>query len=184
MLLAHRARTAAMGAAALSSLGPSSSLASAGAPVCSGPNLSIDAPAPSRWDHAIEAIRLRLQQKLDLDHCAQIHLEPVGDEMTVRVVLPDGRHAARRVTGPEKLLEVVEALVVLPTTLSPADRDGEIVPPDLAPHAATPAPVIAPSTTLGLELGVGAEGRLSGAPAYGGFGVVTSAELAVQAWLL
>src|SRR5260221_8245964 len=137
MPFAHHARTAAMGTAALSALGPSPGLAFAGAPVCSGPDLSIDASAPARWDHAIEAIRLRLQQKLDLDRCAQIRLEPVGDEMSVRVVLPDGRHAARRVTGPEKLLEVVEALVVLPTTLSPADQDGEIVPPDLAPHAAT-----------------------------------------------
>src|SRR5258707_4451221 len=140
MLPVHRARAAAIGAAALSALGPSPGLASAGATVCSGPDLSIDAPLPSRWDHALEAIRLRLQQKLDLDRCAQIHLEAVGEEMSVRVVLPDGRHAARRVTGPEQLLEVVEALVVLPTSgISVADRDRELVPPDLAPRGTKPS---------------------------------------------
>jgi hypothetical protein len=35
-----------------------------------------------------------------------------------------------------------------------------------------------------LELGLGAEGRLSGAPAYGGIGAVVSAELALNAWLV
>jgi hypothetical protein len=183
MSFAHRSRAATIAAVAICPAIPAPADAATQSAGCTGPELSIAGTPETRWDAALETVRLRLQQKLDLDRCARIRLEPAGDEMSVHVTLPDGRRAGRRVNMPGRLLEAVEALLVLPTMA--LARDSELVPPDLHADVAgrsTSSEASLPAAHL--ELGLGAEGRLSGAPAYGGVGAVMSAELALNAWLV
>jgi hypothetical protein len=183
MPFAHPCQVAIIAVVAICPAIPASAHAATLSGECSGPELSIEGTSNARWNAAFEAVRLRVQQKFDLDRCARIRLEPAGDEMNVHVTLPDGRRADRRVREPGALLEVVEALLVLPTM--PLLRDAEIRPPDLqADIAERSTSTEASSSAAHLELGIGAEGRLSGGPAYGGVGAVMSAELPLNAWLV
>jgi hypothetical protein len=127
-----------------------------------------------------------MTQPLDLDRCAAIRLEPSGEEVSLRVSLRDGRRAARRVAEPERLLEAVEALLILPSAPasepppSKADRPPvvDVERPSFA-GAAAAANAIKPAH---LELGLGAAGRIAGAAApYGGAGFASFAQLSHRA---
>jgi hypothetical protein len=170
------------------SLGAWPASTAAGTLDCAGPELTIASPFDARWTAAVESVRTRMTQALDLDRCATIRLEPVGDEMTVKVMVRDGRRAARRVAEPQDLLEAVEALLILPSAAlaalpasvaeGPAPmgaKEGGIARSSIA---ATP---IAPAH---IELGLGAAGRVAGAPVYGGAGLASFAQLSRRALLV
>ncbi len=152
--------------------------------VCSGPSLVIEGVLSSNWVDAVQDVRDRLRKNADLDRCAALRFEVVEDSLLIRVTTSNGRKAMRSVTSPQKLISTVEALTVLPPTLppGPAAPDPRDVPDDLVDGPRTAQP--SPTSTAHMEVGAGAAGRLAGAPLYGGGGLATFAQLALEHWLV
>ncbi len=151
---------------------------------CVGPFLATDAAVGAEWFPAIESVRNRLNRNVDLDRCAELRIGPMQGGLRIRVTTADGRTAIRYVAVPDKLLITVEALLELPQTAPVRSSPPE---PQELPDGQDPEVKIrpvAPSAVAHLEVGVGAVGRLAGAPLYGGGGAASFAQLALDGWLI
>ncbi len=150
---------------------------------CDGPSLVIEGDFGPEWTLAVEDARARVRKSEDLDRCAELHISRAEEGLRVRVTTSGGRAALRKVSVPENLLSTVEALLELPisgvASSSPDPR--ELADEPRSQREPSPG---APAAAAHLEVGVGATGRVAGAPLYGGGGGASFAQLAVDQWLI
>ncbi len=157
---------------------------SADARPCAGPFLVTDATIGSEWLPAIEGVRVRLNRNVDLDRCAELRIGPAQGGSRIQVTTADGRTAIRYIASPDKLLVTVEALLELP--LAAAVRSSPPEPQELPddPDLEVKIRPAVSAAVAHLEVGVGAAGRLAGAPLYGGGGAASFAQLMLDRWLI
>jgi nitrate reductase NapAB chaperone NapD len=159
---------------------------------CAGPEIGIEAAVTKRWPTAIDAVRKHIAALEGLDRCARVDLVSAGREIVVVITLRDGRIATRSAVDVEDVEEILDALLVLPDIHPP-----EVAPPvegaEEPPLAATSnlAPPPLPMDTsqknsvpTGFDIGIGAGGRMSGGPVYGGASVTAHANLFRGRWRL
>ncbi len=152
------------------------------APPCNGPSIATEGVLSFDWLDAVDHVRDRIRKGVDLDRCAALRFEADEAGLRVCVTTSNGRTAIRMVTAPQKLIATVEALTVLPPTLSSAasSPDPHEVPDNVIDKPRDAPPV----STAHVEVGAGAAARLAGGPLYGGAGLATFAQLALDRWLI
>jgi len=93
---------------------------------CPGITIESDAGFRGHWPDLLERIQDELSARADVDACARVDLRLDGDAIiTVSVTLLDGRAASRDVTGPDDVIPILQALLLVP---------------DVPPAAAAPSP--------------------------------------------
>jgi hypothetical protein len=152
---------------------------------CGGPLLVVDDTVGLEWAPAVQAARARVRKNDDLDRCAALRIDRAEDGLRIRVTTADGRAALRKISAPERLVPTLEALLVLPPLATTPSAPDPYEPPDEATGGPPErAPPEAPGRAAHLEVGVGAIGRVAGAPLYGGGGFASFAQLAMDRWLV
>jgi len=157
---------------------------------CTGPEVEADAAVIARFPQALAKLRAHVASLADVDTCARVDLITAGSDVVVVVTLKDGRSTIRRVASEDELVEVVEALVVLPPSsgngsssgvepIAPPSKPPEPLPPPLPSHVAPPRPVRG-----AVELGVGGAGHALGKPFFLGVGLTAFAQMSLGQWLL
>jgi hypothetical protein len=154
------------------------------AAACADPRLRLAGELPTRWIEPVARLCERFGSMKDVDPTARLLITPSEDDIVLDVSLGDGRVAVRRIHSPDDLQTMVEALtVVIPGAhdAPPPPAPSANPPPAEPPPAPPPQPERAPS--LGVEIGLGLEGRASGAPVYLSAGARVHAGLRPGAWL-
>ena len=171
---------------AASQLCPARAAANNGHEACHGPRIVVAPTLKDPWRDVVEQARAELSLENDLDRCAYLVVEPIGEELRVRVTLADGRSTARQVLSPSALLLTLQALLSLPPPerrMAPPALEGSEVsgadsPVEVAPQ--TPDAALHPH----LELGIGGMVRTASSPIYGGLGLAAFAQLNLARWLV
>ena len=125
------------------------------APPCLPMGIEVDADMTARWPELVNHLRDAFEARDDIDRCARIRLTSRDGSVTVEVVLPDGRSAARTVSRREDVVPTLESLLLVPQRtereqLSALEPSGLKPPP--ARSAAAP-PSAAPARTQDVPLG-------------------------------
>jgi len=100
---------------------------------CPSLAVEIDANARARWPELLERVRDALGARGDVDTCAHVRLSVLDASITVAVVLPDGRSAARTVSRPVDVVPTLEALLLVPERQAPASLEVATTPTPEAP---------------------------------------------------
>jgi hypothetical protein len=184
----------------------------AGDPGCATVELQASAGLRARWPRLAGSVRDALAARDDIDRCARVTLGLGAKDasLTVAVILPDGRSAARAMERPEDVVPALAALLLIPEGAPPLPGtepsdppSGE--PPPGAPHPAgsgvagasastirrdapAPRPAAAPLTPpdggrggLNVELAVAMSGRFGDGQVGAAIGAVSFLE--VSGWL-
>ena len=127
------------------------------APACSPLAVAVDPPLTSRWPGLLSDVRAALDTRDDIDRCAQVRLKSHDSAITVEVMLPDGRAAARSVSRRDDIVPTLESLLLVPpreAQTQPSTLEPSRSKPALAKPRSTPAPASHPGTP-GVTLGGG-----------------------------
>jgi hypothetical protein len=108
-------------------------------PSCSAVTIDAEASVSTLWPGLLNNVREAIERRDDLDRCARVELRVRDASITVEVVLPDGRSAARRVSRREDVLPTLEALLLLPHRSALAPTPSE--PSESKSPPANPMPV-------------------------------------------
>jgi hypothetical protein len=101
-----------------------------------------DAAIRARWPDVPAAIRAAFADRADVDACARVELSLAGRAIAIKVVLPDGRSAARTAPQKQDVVPTLQALLLVPRRPSP--------PAPVAPSApAPPLPALPSPRTVG-----------------------------------
>ncbi len=76
--------------------------------------VSVEGEVPEPWAPVLETVCESLNRLPDLDPAARARVTMASPQVSVSVLLTDGRTARRRVAAPERLLATLEALMVVP----------------------------------------------------------------------
>ncbi|MFL5304316.1 MAG: hypothetical protein ACJ8F1_03845 [Polyangia bacterium] len=156
---------------------------------CDALAVGVDSSVRERWPDLPATIRESFQTRADVDACARIDVAAQGAAITVTVVLPDGRTAARSVSRPEDILPALEALLLLPDgaaadhiagTTAPRQAEVPAASPPTVARLDMPAPPLERPSPFRIEIDVAADVR-AGKGSYGG-GI--GALLDIAHWLL
>jgi hypothetical protein len=177
--------------------------ARAGDRTCPAMVVEADAGILARWPDAPGEIRAAFDDHDDVDACARVQLTLSGGSIAVKVVLPDGRSAARTVSQRQDVVPTLQALLLVPR------RPATARPPALQPsRPATPparmmdapkvpaatasvlavrrAPVALPAdgpvSRLAIEFSIVAGACIGDGQAGGGFGAQSLLDIA--GWLV
>jgi hypothetical protein len=177
----HAAFTASSSALLLASLalaGGTRAYAQAGS-ACADQRLRVEGSLASRWLEPVVRLCESLDAMQDVDPAADLRIVAAGEDVIVEVSLRDGRSTLRRVRAISDLALTVEALVTVPPIPAP-----EVAAPvEVTPVARRETPNPA-ARRFNLEAGVGAMGRIAGAPTYLSIGVSAYAGIRTGPWLL
>jgi hypothetical protein len=91
----------------------------ADAPACTTMAIGADASVTARWPGLVERVREAFEARDDIDRCARVAMTMRGDRLEVAAVLPDGRSAARSVSGQDDVVPTLEALLLVPQRSPP-----------------------------------------------------------------
>jgi hypothetical protein len=171
--------------------GPGAASAQPGS-ACAEQRLRVEGTLSPQWLEPVVKLCESLGALADVDRSAELRVVGAGDDVIVEVTLGDGRSTLRRVRVPSDLPLTVEALVtVLPPSPASAHDDPQPAPAPIVPqHAVAPLPKHSepaqgtPAPRVEIELGGGAQGRVSGRPGYVSLGASGYAGLRVGVWLL
>lgn len=120
-------------ALSLFALGPRSAWAAERA--CPTAAVQADEHFRARFQDLMVLIQEELLARSDIGACAQVALRVESDAVIgVSVVLPDGRTATRRAAGPEDVVPILQALLLVPLAVAEPT-------PSVAPAAARRRPV-------------------------------------------
>lgn len=159
--------------------------ARAQAPACSDARILIEGPLDPVWARAVLELCEGLHELPDLDPKIVVRIISSRPDVILEASLPDGRTALRRVRAPADLRPTLEALATVPP--APPPPPAAPVPTPAAPPPPLPAAAPPPrraASALGLELGVSADARVEGGPAYLSAGPAAYAALRPGAWMV
>src|SRR5258708_35067919 len=84
-------------------------------PSCAAVTIDVEASLSTRWPGLLNHLREAFDGRDDIDRCARVELRARDASiLTVEVLLPDGRSAARPVSRREDLVPTLEALPLVP----------------------------------------------------------------------
>src|SRR5262249_30400964 len=81
---------------------------------CSPIAVEAEPSVSARWPGLLGDVRDAFEYRDDIDRCARVKLTHRDNSITVEVVLPDGRSAARSVSGRDDVVPALEALLLVP----------------------------------------------------------------------
>jgi len=113
------------------------------APACSPLAVAVDPPLTTRWPGLLSDVRAAFDTRDDIDRCAQVRLKWRESAISVEVMLPDGRAAARSVSRRDDVVPTLESLLLVP------QREDQSRTSTLEASESTPAPAtlrVAPAT--------------------------------------
>jgi hypothetical protein len=123
-------------------------------PSCSAVTIDAEASVSTRWPGLLNDVREAFEGRDDIDRCARVELTTRDASITVEVVLPDGRSAARPVSRREDVVPTLEALLLVPQRSGQAPTPSEPSESKPPPANQMPAPSSAsPPSTLMISFG-------------------------------
>lgn len=152
---------------------------------CTGPRFDVDPSVSATWQAALVTLQDRLHDDPNVDQCAKVEVRPAESGIAVRVSLPDGRIASRRLEATESLSDTIQALVELPPQAEPSHAPADSQRPTAWPTSVT-ATNDAPARTRAaeVELDIGGMGRVAAAPWFAAVGVAGLAQMHIAPWLV
>jgi hypothetical protein len=165
---------------------------------CPPLTVEIDAEVRSRWPEAPQQVVEAFDGREDIDACALVQLAMSGGRIALKVVLPDGRSAARALSRREDVVPTLEALLLLPRRAAPPASEVSLLPAP-PPPAAPARPAAAPASQavaarrtpsaparepsrVAVELSLAGGARVGDGQTGAGLGVVSFVDIA--RWLV
>jgi hypothetical protein len=174
--------------------------ARAGDRTCPTMIVEADAGIRARWPDAPGDIRAAFDDHDNVDPCARVQLTLSGGSIAVKVILPDGRSAARTVFQRQDVVPTLQALLLVPRSpaaatppaLQPATPPARMMDARAVPAAASPVlaarrapvalPADGPASRLAIEFSIVAGARIGDGQTGRGFGAQSLLDIA--GWLV
>jgi hypothetical protein len=108
-------------------------------PSCPALILDVDTSVSARWPGLPDQVREAFAARDDVDRCARVELTPGDGSVTVEVILPDGRSAARSVSRQADVVPTLEALLLMPQPAAQAQTPAPAPSASGSPAAGSPS---------------------------------------------